>query len=102
MKLEKVLGIVLFLIGAVIFVALISSTSFAKWFEIDVATIAVCGLIGFFKKLKSLIAVAVMITAGIALNIPYPLWVLVDLVTIGICVYAGLVFFNALPKFKKE
>ena len=88
------LGALLWLNALVFVVGSLAGWTFDQWIIFDIVAVAVCGLIGFVKRIRILQVIAAVIIVGVLLRLSTPLWLLIDLCIIVSCLYVGYLFFK--------
>jgi hypothetical protein len=86
------LGAVLWLNALVFLVGSLAGWSFEQWIIVDIVAAIVCGVIGFFKRIRILQLIAAVVIVGMLLRLSTPLWLLIDVFIIGSCLYIGYLF----------
>lgn len=86
---DTALAALLFLNAALFALGAIAEWTFAQWIIPDLFAVAVCGAIGFVKRIRLLFAVAAVIVAGMFLRLSIPVWLAIDVFVIVGSWHAG-------------
>jgi hypothetical protein len=83
------LAALLWLTALVFLVGSLAGWTFEQWLVPDIVAVAVCGAIGFAKRIRLLQAIAAVIVAGMLLRLSTALWLVINIFIIAACLYAG-------------
>jgi hypothetical protein len=89
---DLLLGSLLCLNALVFIVGVLVRWTFEQWLVPDIVAIVLCGVIGFFKRIRILQLIAAVVIVGMLLRLSTPLWLLIDVFIIGSCLYVGYLF----------